>query len=209
MGLDYSTFSQSWRQFFLQQNFNIPMTHTAGFSYDFGFWLNPRNFSRIALYGDQARSYIYANHYKPVDVITTPSGWFDGGDVSGTEPSIKLGIAAAEAHNSSADVENYKRNIGYWEPLIDGLQRKNIAAVIVLLPTDVSYHGHLDKAKVELMNRDLREFANRHHIKFVDYTDDSRFSLNDFTAVMPDHMNALGAKKFSKILDEDVIKALK
>lgn len=207
MGMDYSTFSQSWRQFFLRQNFNIPIKPTAGLSYDFEFWLNPRNFSRIALYGDQARGYIGANHYAPVDTITTPSGWFDSGDVSGDEQSKKLGIAGAEAHNATSDVKNYDRNLGYWDTLIDTLQRKNIAAVIVLLPTDVSYHGYLDKTKVELMNRKLMEFAIRHHIKFVDYTDDARFSLNDFTLVMPDHMNARGAMKFSKILDKEVIKA--
>jgi hypothetical protein len=206
MGMDYSTFSQSWRQFFLRQNFNIPVKFTAGLSYDFGFWLNPRNFSRIALYGDQARGYVGANHFAPVDIITTPTGWFDSGDVSGDEHSKKLGIAGAEAHNVTTNVENYDRNLGYWKALIPLLQRKNIGVAIVLLPTDVSYHGHLDKAKVELMNRKLTEFTIRHHIRFVDYTDDARFSLHDYTPVYPDHMNARGAMKFSKILDEEVIK---
>lgn len=208
MGLDYSTFSQSWRQFFLRQNFNISVAPTTGFSYDLGFWLQPRNFSRIALYGDQALSKTLRGHFKPVDIITTPSGWFDGGNASGGEATRKLGMAGARAHNAG-DVKNYKRNISLWEPLIEGLQRKNIDAVIVLLPTDVSYHGHLDKVKVELMNQSLKTFANRHNIKFVDYSEDSRFSLSDFTVVMPDHLNALGAKKFSKILDEDFIKALR
>ena len=53
---------------------------------------------------------------------------------------------------------------------------------------------------------ELVEFANKHHIKFCDYTKDSRFSIEDFTWEMPDHMNALGAMKFSRILDEDVVK---
>ena len=207
MGMDYLTFSQSWRQFFLRQNFNIPIKFTGGFSCDFGFWLNPRNFSRIALYGDQARGYIGGNHNDPVDIIATPSGWFDSGDVSGDEQSKKLGIAAAEAHNATSDVRNYDRNLQYWETLIPLLQRKNIASVIVALPTDISYHGHLDKYKVELMNRKLMEFTSRHHIKFINFSDDTRFSSNDFTLLMPDHMNARGAMKFSKILDEEVIKA--
>jgi hypothetical protein len=209
MGLDYSTFSQSWRQFFLRQNFNVSVTPTSGLLYDLGFWFNPRNFSRIALYGDQAAGKVFDKHSRPVDIITTPSGWFDGGDASGADVTIQLGIGAAGAHNGSVDVKNYKKNISYWEPLIEGLQRKNIDAVIVLLPTDASYHSHLDKVKVELMNQSLREFSVKHHIKFVDYTEDPRFSLKDFTVIMPDHMNALGAKKFSEILDQDIIKALK
>ena len=209
MGLDYSTFSQSWRQFFVRQNFNVPVTPSAGILDDLGFWLQPRNFSRIALYGDQALSKTLDKHSKPVDIITTPSGWFDGGNASGGEAAIKAGIVAAEAHNESVDVENYKRNISFWEPLIENLQRKNIDALIVLLPTDESYHGNLDKAKVSLMNQSLREFSTRHNIQFVDYSEDPRFSLSDFTTVMPDHLNAVGAKKISNILDEDFIKALK
>ncbi len=43
------------------------------------------------------------------------------------------------------------------------------------------------------MNLKLAEFATRHHIKYVDYTGDVRFSLNDFTWKMPDHLNAQGA----------------
>ena len=87
------------------------------------------------------------------------------------------------------------------------MQKKNITAIIALLPTDISYHGHFDKAKSVLMNQKLIDFALKHHIKYIDYTDDTRFSLNDYTSMMPDHMNARGAMKFSKILDEEVIKA--
>jgi hypothetical protein len=209
MGLDYSTFSQSWRQFFLRQNFNIPVTPTTGVSFDLGFWLNPRNFSRIALYGDQAASKVFARHSRPVDIITTPSGWFDGGNASGAEATIKLGIAAAGAHNGSVDVEHYKKNISYWKPLVEGLQQNDIDAIIVLLPTDVSYHSHLDKVKIQLMNQSLKEFATRHNIEFADYSEDPRFSLSDFTVIMPDHLNALGAKKISNILDQDFIKGLR
>ena len=209
MGLDYSTFSQRWRQFFLRQNFNISVTPSAGILDDLGFWLQPRNFSRIALYGDQALSKTLNKHSKPVDIITTPSGWFDGGNASGGEATIKIGIGAAAAHNESVEVENYRQNISFWEPLIDSLQRKNIDAVIVLLPTDASYHDNLDKVKVSIMNQSLREFATRHDIEFVDYSEDPRFSLSDFTVVMPDHLNALGARKISNILDEDFIKALR
>lgn len=208
LGLDYATFSQSWRQFFLRQNFNIPINPTNNVLYDFEFWVNPRNFSKIALYGDQARDNVGKNHSSPVDIITSPSGWFDAGDISGDEQTQKLGKAAAEAHNSTVEVRNFSSNLRYWESLIPLLQKNNIASVIVLLPTDVSYYSHLDKAKFDLMKQELNKFAYRQHIKFIDYTGDPRFSLSDFTMVMPDHMNAHGALKFSKILDDEFIKSL-
>ncbi len=77
----------------------------------------------------------------------------------------------------------------------------------MLPPTNVSYSRHLDKVKIEVMNRKFTEFVIRHHIKYIDYTHDARFSLSDFTWEMPDHINARGTMKFGKILDDEVIKA--
>lgn len=84
------------------------------------------NFSRIALYGEQAKSYIFENHSVPVDLITNSSGWFDSGDESGNEQSQKLGRAGAEAHSAGTDVNSYDQNLQYWETLIPLLQKKNI-----------------------------------------------------------------------------------
>ncbi len=201
MGSSERDSDQSWRQFFLRQYFDIP---TSSRYFDWSFWLNPHNFSKIALYGEDTKAYINTGFLTPVDIITSSSGWLDSGDVSNPHPDF--GIAAAAGHNYP-DERNYDHNLGYLEILVSFLQRQNIATVIVLPPTDISYYRHLDKAKVELMNRKLVEFANRHHIKFIDYTGDTRFSSNDFTWEMPDHINGQGAIKFSKILDEEVIKA--
>lgn len=71
---------------------------------------------------------------------------------------------------------------------------------------NVSYHGHPDKAKVELLICKRREFAIRHHIKFVNCIDDAGFLLNSLMLVMTDHMNARGAMKSSRVLDEGIIK---
>jgi len=204
-GDDRDDTNNSWRHSFLRQYFDIPTELAAGRPLDWEFWVNAHNFSRIALYGDDTKAYIQTDFLTPVDIITSSSGWYNGGDVD--DPSAIFGVNAAAAHNILGDVRNYDRNLRNWETLMSLLQQKNIAAVIVLPPTDVSYHRLLDKAKIELMNRKLTEFANRHHIKFVDYTHDARFSLNDFTWEMPDHINARGAMKFSRILDEEVIKA--
>ena len=71
------------------------------------------------------------------------------------------------------------------------IQRKNIVAKVALL-TNVNYHSYFDKTKLEIINRKLTEITIKHHIKFVGYIDDVRFSLDDFTQRMPDYMNAHG-----------------
>jgi len=206
MGLDYSTFSQSWRQYFLRQYFNTLPYSTSGVPYDLGYWLNPRSFSKIALFGDHAGKYIFRKNNSPIDNITTPSGWFDSGYFHGDEKSVKLGEDAAVAHSTTSNVMNYDLNLGYWDDMIQKLKNKNVDVVIVLLPTDFSYHSHLDKSKAGLMLRKLNELASKNGIGIYDYTNDPRFSLVDYTAVMPDHMNSEGALKFSKIVDQEVIR---
>jgi hypothetical protein len=191
-----------WRQYFIRQNFGIP---TEGQIIDWGFWLNPHNFSKIALYGEDVKTHLNTNFLTPVDLITTSSGWYDAGDIG--NPSKHLGVAAAAAHNNFGTAY-YDRNLGFFDTLVPLLHQKNIVTVIVLPPTDVSYYPYINRTMMALTNQKLSEFANRHHIKFINYTADARFSSDDFTWEMPDHLNARGAMKFSKILDEEVIKAL-
>lgn len=58
------------------------------------------------------------------------------------------------------------------------------------------------------MNRKLTEFSPWGYIRFVDYTDDAWFYLNDeFTWALVGHPNTLSAMEFSKIPDEKVINA--
>lgn len=204
MGSDDRESTNSWRHFFMRQYFGIPTELSAGRLFDWGFWLNPHNFSKIALYGVDAKAYANTNFLTPVDIITSSSGWFNSGDVDA--PLAVFGVNAAAAHNVLGDVKNYDRNLGNWETLIPLLKRKNVIPIIVVPPTDVSYYRHLDKAKIGSMNQKLTEFTNRHGIKFVDYTYESRFSLNDYTWEMPDHINQRGAMKFSRMLDEEVSK---
>lgn len=208
MGMDYATFSQSWRQYFLRQNFGIPLAPPGLSPYYFTQWTEPRNFSRIALYGNRASAYAGSQHHELVDMMTNPSGWFDSGDVPGDEKTKELGRAAAEAHNASVDVSNYDRNLAYWSDLADFLKHRGVKLVIVQLPTDVSYWSNLDKTNVKVMRQKLTDFASAHGIRFADYGMDPRFGLDDFTPVMPDHMNARGAERFSKILDDEVLASL-
>lgn len=201
MGSSEKDADQSWRQFFLRQYFDIATTEHL---VNWAFWLNPHNFSKIALYGTDIKAQINTDFLTPVDIITSSSGWFDSGDVGNPLPIF--GVNAANGHNSANDIRNYDRNLGYLETLIPHLQQNNISVVIVLTPTDISYYPYLDKSRVELLNQKLTGFANRHHVKFIDYTHDTRFSSNDYTWEMPDHINARGAMKLGKILDEEVIK---
>jgi len=204
LGTADAEFTQSWRSFFDRQYFGLPTNGSEDAIGAFKFWFEPRNFSKIALYGNELKTQMKQDYKVPIDIIASPSGWFDSGTVS-LDPSLNLGPEAARAHSASTSERNYGQNLQYWDGLIDELKRNNISIAIVQLPTDVSYHAFLDLEKVGTMKKTLKEFAKRHGVRFVDYTGDPRFSSNDFSWELVDHMNASGANKFGKILDEEII----
>jgi hypothetical protein len=55
------------------------------------------------------------------------------------------------------------------------------------------------------MNQKLNDLSRKYNIEFLDYSADRNFNLTDFT-VMPDHMNPTGSMKFSKMVNQDLIK---
>ena len=204
LGTADAEFTQSWRAFFDRQYFGIPTDGGEGVVGALKFWFEPRNFSKIALYGDTMKTQATQDYKVPVDIIASPSGWFDAGTVS-VDSALFLGSEAAKAHSTSTSERNYDQNLRYWDGLIDELKRRKIAVVIVELPTDASYYKFLDSKKVKGMKDTLEEFAKRHGVRFMDYTGDPRFSSRDFSWELIDHMNASGANKFGKILDDEVI----
>ena len=196
--------ANAWRRFSLRQYFGISPQMSVVLPFNWGFWLEPLNFSKIVLYGNDTENQVRTNFLSPVGIaFTSSSGWFDSG-VSGVS-SPDFGREAASKHNT-ADINNFDRNLSNWETVIPLLQMKGIIPIIVITPTDVSYYQYLNKAKIELMNRKLGEFAVRHNVKFIDYTGDPRFNSTDFLWQMPDHINAQGAMKLGNILDDELIK---
>jgi hypothetical protein len=198
-------FTRGWREYCDRQYFGLPTNGGEGTVGALKFWFEPNNFSKIALFGASITTQVIQDFKVPVDIVASPSGWFDAGTVS-VDPSLQLGLEAANSHSLGTKEKNYVRNLQYWDELIDDLKRRKIAVVIVQLPTDQSYGGSLDPKMVGVMKKTLDEFAMRHGIRFVDYTNDPRFSSRDFSWELIDHMNASGANKFGRILDEEVIR---
>ncbi len=200
MGMDYSTFPQNWRQYFVEQFFGISTAQYGVFSY----WLDPRNFSKIGLYGESTATYVLAGYTGPVDIVTTPDGWLNSGTSFGTEDQAeKFGAAAAASHQNSFDENFFQNNCRRLAVIIREFQAHNVKVVVVLLPTYKTYHDKLG-VKFEHMSDTLKALSSSLGAGYWNYTKDPRFTLEDYTPSMPDHMNAQGAAKFSQILAKDL-----
>lgn len=204
LGTADAEFAQGWRAYFDRQYFGLPTNGGEGAIGALKFWFEPNNFSKIALFGALIETQAIQDFKPPVDIVASPSGWFDAGTVS-VDPALQLGREAANTHSSGTSEKNYAPNLQYWDELIDDLKRRKIAVVIMQLPTDVSYQEWLDPKKVATMRKTLEDFATRHGIRYADYTSDPRFSSRDFSWELVDHMNATGANKFGRIFNEEVV----
>ena len=205
MGTELSRTSESWRMYFYRQYFNIPLESKADRVIDWSYFFEPENFSKIALFGERSYDYTLNDFRDQLSKECTANGWFDSGYDYESDLSKNVGPKAAKAHNLVTSPELYSKNLGYWAELVIRLKERNIIPIILLLPSDPSYHDNIDPALWARMKKSLQDFADRYRIQIFDYTRDPRFTWQDYAVSLPDHLNARGAEKFSRIINKEII----
>ena len=144
------------------------------------------------------------NHFNNVvDYDPEPTGWFNSADIDKAKLEKKNGEEAAKAHNLSK-AALFPVNLAYWQKVVELLKRRHIQCVMVRLPAHPTYNMNLDKGLMDKFKLALRQFVQAKGIAYFDYTEDKRFGTEDYT-FMIDHLNPLGAEKFSRILNQEVL----
>ncbi len=197
------TSSQDFRMYFYSQYYGLRLEPSAEQLMHWGYLFDAKNFSKIALFGDNVYRYVLDRFNTKVDNEPQPSGWFDGGREFGSLKA-NVGPDAAKAH-SMTQSNLYTKNLEYWKKIIVATKARGIMPIIIEMPTHGSYRENLNPDLYALFKKSLGDFAEKHQIEFHDYSDDPRFALEDFT-YMVDHLNAIGASKFSTILNSDIVK---
>ncbi len=196
--------AEDWRIYFYAQYHRIlpPQEGTVlGFRHSF----DPKLFSKIALFGEKTKYYL-ENGSTQVDAgepSEDMTGWFN----AGTKPcdlTLNIGSSGAAAHNASVNPSNFQMNLSWVAKIAKKVREKNIKLVILELPESHYYTDNLDPNKTALMEESIQNFAKLNKATFITYLNDARFDLKDYTD-MPDHLNAVGAEKISRIIDHDII----
>ena len=206
LGTNLPETSNSWRTFFYSIYMGLPIeTTNLDFHQKIKRNIDAKNFSKIALFGDNSYGYMRNKFSGNVDIfIPEENGWYDSKNIPGPNFDKPDGRDAAIGHSLSTSNRFVDINLQYWGALIKLLQERGVAVAIVRAPEDYSYFGNLNKEKVDYMNGELQELSKKYKIDFLDYSANPNFHLDDFT-VMPDHMNVKGSEKFSKIINRDLI----
>lgn len=188
---------ERWRAGFYRQVYGIP-----GEDGKEGFELT--NYSYIAL-------------YTPKEAFRQALGEFLGGSVvkaAGTETttitdtqsevSEDFGRKRVQLHETQMRQVDLLHNVESLERACALLKQRGVSVVFITIPTHRTYYLQINGASYQKMQETIRQITERHQVPYFNYMHDERFTDDDF--INSDHLNERGARKFSQILNEDVVK---
>ena len=136
-----------------------------------------------------------------------PGGWNKVSAPAGLNVlSDSVGKARAEDHKRLIRKENLWKNMGYLEELLGEMKKRGIPVVFIIPPAWTSYRKYISTPVMDENRRLLKKLTLNAGCFFYDYFEDPRFNLDDFSD--NDHLNATGARKFSDILNKEIVAPL-
>ena len=72
------------------------------------------------------------------------------------------------------------------------------------MPTDHTYYENINVTGYQRMQETIRQISEKYGVTYFNYLRDDRFTQEDF--IDSDHLNGRGAEKFTRILDEDIVR---
>lgn len=81
-------------------------------------------------------------------------------------------------------------------------KKNNIIPLLVIYPVSSWYNKYFSPKIYDETREFLCNISKKYNIQYRDYSEDSRFLVNDFFDI--EHLNCRGAKKISMILNEDL-----
>ncbi len=119
-----------------------------------------------------------------------------------TSGQIRVGI-----HDKHRKISHFKENYAMLENFAEECNKRKIKLVFISSPVLPTYYNYTDP-EANQMNLDaINKLCEKYNCEYFNYFKDVRFSKKDY--IDHDHMNFVGAAKFSKILNEDIVSKIK
>jgi hypothetical protein len=135
-------------------------------------------------------------------------GWGTTFHSSKSGDLTETGKTAAKRHTqddifSARYQKIYDENIVNLNSLADFCNQRNVKLVLITMPTYYTYRENLNKIQLDKMYETIDNFLETHkYVVYLNYFDDTDFVAQDFFDA--DHLNEIGAEKFSKKLQKDM-----
>ena len=177
-------------------------------SYTWNFKSSLYNFKIILSYAFQGFYNIPAPYVDAIDSTGWERGYFEN---SHELLNDKTGEMIAQIHIGDSNqffkyIVNKKTNVGYISKLNKALKNKSINLIIIQLPKSKYFMKNVPKQLMVQNDRLLDSMYRFMDIPYYNFTNDPNYTDQDFRDV--NHLNYVGAKKFSETLSKIIGKNL-
>jgi hypothetical protein len=192
---------EEWRDYFYRQFWDIRYPGLK--------WYDSKSYSLLMLYTPQ-EAVKYATHLFREDFSENlnRNGWLGYDTLQyNTFISDSAGKARVKFHDGLLWPSRYAEIYSSLETLVDECRKHKAEVVFITTPVLPTYYNHTNP-EIEMKNASaIKELCNKYGCTYFDYYRDNRFTVKDFYD--NDHLNFVGAAKFSRIIDADIVSKLK
>ncbi|HSE24676.1 MAG TPA: hypothetical protein VLB68_23645 [Pyrinomonadaceae bacterium] len=161
-------------------------------------------------------NYSYIALYTPKEAVRLASGGILGAAeeearriqtptvVTHGEVSEAFGKVRITSHEKQMRPVDLPANVAALERTCAMLKQRNVSVVFITVPTHHTYYDHINPQSYQRMQDTIKQMTGKFGVPYFNYLRDERFATEDF--INSDHLNSRGAEKFSRILNEDVVK---
>jgi hypothetical protein len=168
-------------------------------------WYDSRMYSFVMLYTPR-RTLEYAEKLFRIDLSEglDRNGWAPI-DAIKNNPNISdiMSKERVKLHESIQSESKYQENLRIIDNFVCELRKRHIKVFFVIPPVPSTYSKYTNPKIREMNEQAILELCRKYNGRFFNYFTDKRFATEEFSD--NDHLNSVGAEKFSKILNDDII----
>jgi hypothetical protein len=163
---------------------------------------NIRLYSKILFYNNQNAWGYALKNFKVDSAVGMSDGWLGYTTDMPITDSFAIKRLAV-MNNIFIKNEDFSANCQYLHELVGVLTKRHIKAVFIIPPFTSVFMKYADKKRFDNTDSVLKSISTIYRCSYINYLGDKRFTNADFRDV--DHLNLQGSKKFSKILNTEIL----
>lgn len=140
------------------------------------------------------------NHWHSEGLSCDSLGWGNGYLISLRNPKDFL-VENVRTH-CFVDWRSTNQNVKYVRKIAQWCQKHDMTLFLLMPPVTSSYTRKAEKWQLDFVRHVVDSCRTEYGAMVVDYSCDTRFDDDDFFDT--DHLNDIGAQKFSKLLKEEI-----
>jgi len=130
-------------------------------------------------------------------VECSTKGWRRQDGVNELYNNAEMAKVIANKHEDGS--VDFRKNVQRLKSIIAACNKRNINVILVNMPVTSNYAANVNQHKLALITKECAQLAKIENVYYLNLFQDNLFQDTDFYDT--DHLNSVGAKKCSQLLD--------